>query len=301
MSLVLAIDFDGTITEEAYCAKFPTIRSGCVETLKEFKNAGFKLILWTCRTGDSLESAKFILQHEGILDLFDAINEQLPEIREKYEPIVAKKVWADYYIDDKNLETDIDWSKIKKLVFEKYSKIVKDKKQTELELDETNKQLRQVNLPIEDKPVKQKKIPTVNEYFKTTLSKKIMELLPNLDLNELQYLVDYYTALPFVDKTKPIREDNLLFCITFPYLAKIQYKKEATYGSSWCKRGEMDVFFNLARKFDRLENMMLKGAKDEVGEDKIDTVADLTNYGLLWMTYLLRNNSKAFQDWTNKN
>ena len=98
-----------------------------------------------------------------------------------------------------------------------------------------------------------------------------------------------------------IREDNLLMTVAFVVLSKLQYSKEGTYGRSWCKRGQQDVFFNLARKFDRLENIILNNAQDEVGESTVDTVGDEANYGMLWMTYYMRNDYSAFADWINKN
>lgn len=98
-----------------------------------------------------------------------------------------------------------------------------------------------------------------------------------------------------------IREDNLLMTVAFVVLSKLQYSKEGTYGRSWCKRGQQDVFFNLARKFDRLENIILNNAQDEVGESTVDTVGDLANYGMLWMTYYMRNDYSAFAEWINKN
>lgn len=113
--------------------------------------------------------------------------------------------------------------------------------------------------------------------------------------------IDFYLALPFLDYDEPVREDNLLVAVTFPFLLNLQYKKEGAYGRSWCKRGEMDTFFNTARKFDRIENMMLNGAKDEVGEGKVDTVGDMASYGLLWLTFILREHPDAFTDWIQKN
>jgi hypothetical protein len=113
--------------------------------------------------------------------------------------------------------------------------------------------------------------------------------------------VDFYMSLPYVDYDAPVREDNVLVAATLPFLLNLQYKKEGTYGRSWCKRGELDTFFNTARKFDRIENMMLNGAKDEVGEGKVDTVGDMASYGLLWLTYILRLHPEAFMEWVQKN
>lgn len=98
-------------------------------------------------------------------------------------------------------------------------------------------------------------------------------------------------------KPEVIREDNALMTLAFITLSKTQCKKEGTYGRSFCKRGELDIFFNTARKFDRIENMMINGARDEVGEGTIDTVGDMANYGMLWLTYYIRENPEAFESW----
>jgi hypothetical protein len=98
-----------------------------------------------------------------------------------------------------------------------------------------------------------------------------------------------------------LREDNALMTLAFVSLSHLQYSKEGSYGRSWCKRGEQDIFFNMARKFDRLENMTLHSKDDEVGESKVDTVGDEANYGMLWVTYILRNNPADFVKWLQGN
>lgn len=110
-----------------------------------------------------------------------------------------------------------------------------------------------------------------------------------------------YSALPHTHKNIKLPNDNIYLVPVFVALAKLQYDKELGYGSSWCKRGELDVFFNTARKFDRIENIMLGKGKDAVGEPKIDTVGDLANYSYLWMTYLLRHAPEDFVKWFKNN
>jgi hypothetical protein len=142
---------------------------------------------------------------------------------------------------------------------------------------------------------------TISE-FKSKIEKRLKEILPK-ETPEIfiDNTVNLYVNLPYVDPDMDVRDDNLLFVAVFPFLAEIQYTKEGGYGRSWCKRGEMDVFFNTARKFDRIENIMLNGGKDEVGEATIDTVGDMTNYGFLWMTYYLREHTTIFLEWAKNN
>ena len=55
-SLTLAIDFDGTIVEDAY-PKIGKPNAFAFETLKKLQQNGHRLILWTYRHGKSLDEA----------------------------------------------------------------------------------------------------------------------------------------------------------------------------------------------------------------------------------------------------
>jgi len=107
---VFAVDFDGCIVED----KYPEIGDpmpGAFETLIGLKKAGHKLILNTCRTNEFsfkkrkvLNEAVAFCKKNGIV--FDAVNENLPEIIQKYG-CDTRKISADYYIDDKNFGTHV--------------------------------------------------------------------------------------------------------------------------------------------------------------------------------------------------
>lgn len=97
MEKVIAVDFDGVLFTEAY----PKIGMPIAPNINRAKNAranGAKLILWTCREGFALAEAIAACMAVGLE--FDAINENLPETKEKYgnDP---RKVGADEYWDDK--------------------------------------------------------------------------------------------------------------------------------------------------------------------------------------------------------
>ena len=95
---VIAIDFDGTLFETDY----PTIVSpnlGVIDAAKWCKECGDKLILWTCREGPELEAAVEACRNYGIE--FDAVNDNLPELKEKWGNN-PRKIAADEYWDDKN-------------------------------------------------------------------------------------------------------------------------------------------------------------------------------------------------------
>jgi hypothetical protein len=97
--MIYAIDFDGTLCINEY----PNIGQPIYKTIifcKERKAEGHKLILWTCRSGKYLDEAVAWCKEQGLI--FDAVNENLPEMIELFDND-CRKVFADYYIDDKNL------------------------------------------------------------------------------------------------------------------------------------------------------------------------------------------------------
>lgn len=102
--LIIAVDFDGTIVED----KYPEIGEPYTQTikfLKDSKEQGHKLILWTCRTGAELDEAIQACRSFGLE--FDAVNDNLPEIQEKYQDN-ARKVYADIYYDDKAVKAPLN-------------------------------------------------------------------------------------------------------------------------------------------------------------------------------------------------
>ncbi len=96
---IYAFDFDGTLCEEAYPA-IGKPNKAMIRYAKKLKEKGNHLILWTCRNGNHLENAVSWCREQGIE--FDAVNQNLPEILEKFGSD-SRKITADYYIDDKLL------------------------------------------------------------------------------------------------------------------------------------------------------------------------------------------------------
>ena len=100
--MIIAIDFDGTIAEH----KFPEIGKPipCMkQIIKELKEDGHELILWTCRVGEKLEEAKQWLKENGLLECFDAFNENLPRLTECFGND-TRKIFANLYVDDSAIE-----------------------------------------------------------------------------------------------------------------------------------------------------------------------------------------------------
>ena len=89
--------FDGTITKHSRYPNLGEANTEFITWLKKQKEDGEKLILWTCRTGRLLEEAVEFCVRYGLT--FDAVNENLPEIIEKFGGD-TRKIFANKYIDD---------------------------------------------------------------------------------------------------------------------------------------------------------------------------------------------------------
>lgn len=106
-TLNIAVDFDGTIVEDAY----PKIGKPIIfafDTLKKLQAKGHRLILWTYRKGNALDEAVAFCKENGIE--FYAVNMSFPE--EKYDPSYSRKINADVFIDDRNIGGMKSWGEI---------------------------------------------------------------------------------------------------------------------------------------------------------------------------------------------
>ena len=97
--MIFAVDFDGTLNFGQYPDVGPA-NEGLIDFLIARKNKGDKVILWTCREGETLRFAVEFCCNHGLK--FDAVNDNLPEVVEKYG-VNSRKVSCDFYIDDKSI------------------------------------------------------------------------------------------------------------------------------------------------------------------------------------------------------
>lgn len=91
--MIYAVDFDETL----YLKPLPNWE--LIGWIKERYADGDRFILWTCREGEALEEAKKLMLSWRCLKYFEAFNENLPDQIDD-----CRKIRADYYIDDRNLE-----------------------------------------------------------------------------------------------------------------------------------------------------------------------------------------------------
>ena len=110
-TLTLAIDFDGTIVEDAY-PKIGKPKLFAFETLKKLQQDGHRLILWTYRYGKTLQDAVDFCKENGLE--FYAVNCSFPN--EEYDPKKSRKINADLFIDDRHVGGFYGWGEIYQLL-----------------------------------------------------------------------------------------------------------------------------------------------------------------------------------------
>jgi len=120
---ILAIDFDGTIVEDAY-PKIGKPRLFAFETLLKLQEKGHRLILWTYRSGRKLQEAIDFCKDNGIE--FYAVNKSYPE--EVLDNAMSRKIHADIFIDDRNFGNLPDWGEIYRTIINEEPKLPKKKK-----------------------------------------------------------------------------------------------------------------------------------------------------------------------------
>jgi len=107
-SLLIAVDFDGTVVED----KYPGVGKAkpfAIETLKMLQNDGHRLILWTYRHGSKLKDAIQFMEENGVPPY--AVNRSYPE-EEAHPSDVSRKIHADLFIDDRNFGGFPGWGEI---------------------------------------------------------------------------------------------------------------------------------------------------------------------------------------------
>lgn len=120
--LIIAVDFDGTIVEDAY-PKIGKKMLFAFETMKKLQSERHRLILWTYRCGRPLQEAVEFCKKNGIE--FYAVNKSFPE--EEYNEKYSRKINADLFIDDRNIGGFIGWSEVYKQIFNHEPEIKKKK------------------------------------------------------------------------------------------------------------------------------------------------------------------------------
>ena len=115
---ILLVDFDGTCTDGNHFDNFSLSvpeAPYCREVLKRLEASLCTITLWTCRTGAPLQEAIEWLNYHGIP--FHFVNQEVPWCQYPNETR-GPKVFATYYIDDRNIGGFPGWLEVERLVYE---------------------------------------------------------------------------------------------------------------------------------------------------------------------------------------
>ena len=113
--LVITVDFDGTCVEHAYPLVGEELPHAA-EALRALAARGHKIVLWTCREDDGhridrqhLTAARRWFEERGI---------PLRSVNDGPFTKRNRKVYADLYVDDRNLEGFPGWRRVLEVVAE---------------------------------------------------------------------------------------------------------------------------------------------------------------------------------------
>lgn len=110
----------------------------------------------------------------------------------------------------------------------------------------------------------------------------------------------------YVDEQSQLCPDNVNLMEIFPQLLKLQNDKGRVYGRSYAKHGDVSIFLNVERKFDRISNIMDRAMREGLNilhseasstatETFLDTVVDLGLYALMWVGYIKAEYPEEYQ------
>ena len=122
-TLTIAVDFDGTIAEDAY-PKIGKPMLFAFQTLKKLQEDGHRLILWTYRCGSRLDEAVKFCEESGII--FYAVNKSFAEEDDIKD--VSRKINADLFIDDRNIGGFPGWGEVYQMLTNSKAPIPKKRK-----------------------------------------------------------------------------------------------------------------------------------------------------------------------------
>lgn len=110
--LLIAVDFDGTIVEDAY-PKVGKPKLFAIETLKKLSSDGHRFILWTYRAGPALADAVKFCENNGIP--LESVNSSYMGEEFNIEES-SRKINADIFIDDRNLGGFPGWTEVYQII-----------------------------------------------------------------------------------------------------------------------------------------------------------------------------------------
>lgn len=116
----------------------------------------------------------------------------------------------------------------------------------------------------------------------------------------------------YLDAQPELCKDNVNLMEMFPKFLALQNAKGRLYGRSYAKHGDLSIFFNLERKWDRIYNIMtnvMKNGLDSLHSESsstptetfMDTIVDLGMYSLMWAGYIRENYPEEYEKFVQSN
>lgn len=114
---IISVDFDGICCELAY-PEIGCVREGASEYINKLYDEGYGIVINTCRSGEYEQAAIDFLKEHNIK--YHYINENFPYLINLYG-MDCRKISADVYIDDKNLNwSNPSWKEKYDLINDKF-------------------------------------------------------------------------------------------------------------------------------------------------------------------------------------
>ena len=107
----IAVDLDDTLFINAFPLVGDPVRDKkgvtTIDKVKKLQREGWYLILWTCRNGESLQTAVTACKKHGLI--FDAVNANHPDSYKHFGLKCndeSRKIFAHYYLDDRAINIE---------------------------------------------------------------------------------------------------------------------------------------------------------------------------------------------------
>ena len=104
--MVIAIDYDGTITDNTPFPREGKIRKEAIKYIKKLYYNNYTLVLWTARKEPYYSECIERLKKENLYKFFTP----------NYDKGVCGKINADFYIDDRAFIGKLNWKKVYKYI-----------------------------------------------------------------------------------------------------------------------------------------------------------------------------------------
>lgn len=132
---------------------------------------------------------------------------------------------------------------------------------------------------------------------------KLLELIDNmeselLDLGSNRQLNRGVNSI-LQNASQPDHRVELDFMLAASIVNTLQTAKNAHYDNSYSKRGLLSIFFNMERKWERIDKGIFHSIGDAGSETFMDTLGDMAAYSMKLFAWYAIRNPVAYSKWLN--